>query len=442
MSENKLFGAAGPLISTCKDMLNPECWTSTFFPKLKETNNLTNALLIGVDTRDGNSGLMNTDTIIVASYNHTTGKTLLVSFPRDLYVPYKVNGRGPYYQKVNAVYAAGELSNQKNGMEVLKSNIEGWLDIEIHYTGKVNFNTVTEVVDDLGGIDITLAKDYVDVYPYSELSPALQQTCSRATDLPQYCVFKFNAGVNHFDGEHALIYARMRQYTSDFDRARRQQEVIDAAKSKFLSGDESTLDKAKYAWKLFETVRDEDNVEASITYNDILGGLFILDKADLNPINVVLDPSFGNGKYLVATSVPMGGVDAYVVKVLDPTFANIRAELELIQQNPGLYEDKAKVVISNQSGIAFTPSSKALKLKEEGVYFNQLTYITQPKSLDYGIKILVFNNKPETIKYLQSYFDTQSVIYNPVEAGFSQSGFKEDIKVIVNPDSELTSVQN
>ncbi len=216
---------------SCNNIFDPSCWTGSFFPELKQKDHLTNALLVGLDTRNSNSGLMNTDTILLASYDHETGKTLLISFPRDLYVPYIYNGKGPFMTKINSIYAIGENSGE-DGLKLLKSNIEEWFDIEIHYSAKVYFNTVVDLVDKMGGIDIDVEKDYVDIYPYDELSETRKQDCQIPENYPSYCLFKFEEGINHLSGEEALIYARMRQYTSDFDRARRQQQVIDAIKTK------------------------------------------------------------------------------------------------------------------------------------------------------------------------------------------------------------------
>lgn len=413
--------------ANCNDLLNPACWTDSFFPSLPETDGLTNALLIGLDTREGESGLMNTDTIMLASYDHEKKKVFLYSFPRDLYVPYEINGKGPYYQKINAIYAAGETNKNLDGMTLLKENIEEWFGMEIHYTAKVNFNTVTDIVDALGGITIALEEDYTDVYPYKELSPELQKDCKRAVDLPLYCVFKFEKGEHELDGEHALIYARMRQYSSDFDRARRQQQVVSAIKSKFLEGDLNLIDKAKFAWDTYSAIMDKDNVESNLKYNDLIGAMRLVDKADLNPIQIVLDPSFGGGGYFVPDSV--NGM--YVVKLKGNSFDSAVDYIDNLKQYPDVYQEKANILLVNASG---TQTSEVGKLSRAGIPFGTVNIVPRTKSEESGVVIYVFENtKVETLNFLKEYFNTTKVRFSPEDWSITQSGYKEDILVVEGP---------
>jgi LCP family protein required for cell wall assembly len=433
-------GVAGltNLGESCKDVLNPVCWTESFFPKLPETDGMTNALLIGLDTREAGSGsgLMNTDTMMLASLDHKTGKVYLISFPRDLYVPYKINGKGPYYQKINAVYAAGETSKAKNGMELLKTNMEDWLDIEIHYTAEVNFSTVIDIVDALGGVTVDVEKDYTDVYPYKELPADMQKDCKRATDLPLYCVFEFDAGEHELSGEDALIYARMRQYSSDFDRARRQQQVVDAIKDKFLEGDMSLIEKAKFGWDTYKAISDKDNVKSNIDYNVLLAGMRLLDKVDHNPIQIVLDPSFGGGGYFVPDSID----EIYVVKIKGNNFDLVRKYIDNLKKNPDLYKEQANVLLANASGLTAT---KSLELTKEKLPFQFLNYISKPKSQESGTIIYVFDDeKTETINFLKKYYNTTKVRFSPEDWSVKQSGYGEDILVVEGPQESIPSIED
>lgn len=414
----------------CKDILNPSCWTDTFFPELPEDEGMTNALLIGLDTReagDSGSGLMNTDTMMLASFDHKSGKVYLISFPRDLYVPYRINGKGPYYQKINAVYAAGQTSKAHNGMEVLKENMEDWMNIKIHYTAEVNFSTVIDIVDALGGVKVNVEKDYTDVYPYKELPADLQKDCSRAVDLPLYCVFDFEKGEHELDGEHALIYARMRQYSSDFDRARRQQQVVDAIKDKFVEGDMSLIDKVKFAWDTYKAISDKDNVKSNIDYNTLLAGMKVIDDIDHEPVQIVLDPTFGGGGYFVPDSID--GI--YVVKIKGNNFDLVNAYISNLKKNPDIYKEAANVLLANASGIQAT---KSLELTKEKLPFKYLNYVSRTKSEESGTIIYVFDNtKVETLNFLKDYYETSKVRFTPEDWSVKQSGYKEDILVIEGP---------
>lgn len=426
------------------DVLNPICWPNKIVPSLEKTDGFTNALLIGLDTRDGESGLMNTDTIMVASYDHSNGKTLLISFPRDLHVPYSVNEKQTGYKaKINSIYAMGENRKDTDGMEMLTENIENWLDLEIHYKAKVNFNTVTDIVDAVGGVTITVDEKYAkygkytDIYPYKELSKEKQQNCKRASDKPLYCVFEYEIGDHEFNGEEALIYARMRQYTSDFDRARRQQEVISAVKTKILGGEGSVLEKASFGWNIYQTLLDEKNIDANIENNDLIAGALLLTKSDPNPKRVILDPTFGGGGFMSEGRVGQdeeGNGGIYVISIKDQTFGQIRYELERVREFPDLYEDNASVVISNSTGTKLEADSKAIQLKEINPYFDFLVYNNgKVRQEEETIKIYVFNHdKQVSVNYLKEFFGISALEYVNVNSTENQTGHKEDIKVVIS----------
>ncbi|HRP36578.1 MAG TPA: hypothetical protein PLS50_02095, partial [Candidatus Dojkabacteria bacterium] len=86
---NRVPGMNIPLIqpaqSLCTNVLDPKCWTENFRPQLKQTNGVTNMLVVGMDTRKNDKGLLNTDTIALISYDHQSGETMLLSIPRDFY---------------------------------------------------------------------------------------------------------------------------------------------------------------------------------------------------------------------------------------------------------------------------------------------------------------------------------------------------------------------
>lgn len=449
----------GPDCNKSINKLNPTCWDVV--PQLPEKDGLTNALLIGVDTRDGESGLMNTDVMMVASHDHATGTTSLISFPRDLYVPLYLNGNKGGNVKINSIYAIGEQRNGTTGQELLQSNIEEYLDIDIHYTGIVNFKALIEAVDAIGGIDIELEKKYTDIYPYDELSDEYKASCRRASDKYHYCVFDFEEGTNHLNGEDALIYARMRQYSSDFDRARRQQEVISAVKNKLLADDQDLFDIASDGWDIYSNSLEAGYIKSDIEYSDMIAALFLakdMDLKNIEPINIVLDPNFGGaGKYMFATSVggnaETGEGGIYAVKLRGDSFALIRKELEEIRKSPNLYQDKASVVLSNKTGVKFPLDSTARKLYDNQPYTDGFFSMTGKVDGETGVKILVFNHeKRVTTDYLAEYFkaDDVEVIYVPEEytedyvgAKYSRTtGYKEDIRIEVNKVGAVTEISN
>ncbi len=174
---------------------------------IKEPSRL-DVLVMGIRGKDdlADGGLL-TDTILLFSFDRTTGKASLVSIPRDLYVTISSGKK----DKLNTAYERLGLGGAKK----LFSKITGvYVDNAVVF----NFTAFEKIIDTLGGVDITLDK------PFEE-----KQQWGYTFALP--------AGLNHLDGQNALYYARSRYSTSDFDRAARQQQLILAIKQKILATD-------------------------------------------------------------------------------------------------------------------------------------------------------------------------------------------------------------
>ncbi len=180
----------------------------------KDDNRL-NVLVLGMEGSDDiNSnigGPLLTDSMMLFSYNKTSDKAAVVSIPRDIYVKIDLNTKKT--GKLNELYEYGYY--HKNGgisyVEEMLSRITG---IHIDKTVMIDFTAFKKLIDEVGGIDISLAQ------PFEE-------------DKQWSYKFYLPAGPNHLDGEQALYYARSRFSSSDFDRARRQQEILFALKDKF-----------------------------------------------------------------------------------------------------------------------------------------------------------------------------------------------------------------
>ncbi|MDD3607492.1 MAG: LCP family protein [Candidatus Moranbacteria bacterium] len=178
-----------------------------------------NILLLGMRGAQIAGGDLLADTIMVASYKIEENKLALISIPRDLYVD--VPDRN-YKAKINAVHVYGEENNQHKGLENIKKVVGEVTGLPIHYAVSINFDGFKGLIDAVGGIEVYLET------PFYETSQFVQgQECGIQFTLP--------AGVNLLNGEKALCYARARENTSDFDRAKRQQLIIKSLKDKLVS---------------------------------------------------------------------------------------------------------------------------------------------------------------------------------------------------------------
>lgn len=172
-------------------------------------------LLLGADTIGGAS--FRTDTILVAAVRPWDGQVSLISFPRDLWVNIPTVG----LQRINTAYLYGQQTGYPGGGPgLLKDTLRDNFGLEIQQTALVDFDGFRRVVDTLGGIEVPVACPYTDWRLISpELNPHAREN---------WALFTTGPGLVQMDGDLALWYARSRQKSNDFDRGRRQQEVLRA----------------------------------------------------------------------------------------------------------------------------------------------------------------------------------------------------------------------
>ncbi len=180
----------------------------------------TNIALFGVDSRDGSLGKGNrTDTIIIASLNNETKEIRLVSVYRDTLL----NLSEGTYQKCNAAYSYGGPTLAIN---MLNMNFD--LDIEDYVT--VDFGAISDVIDLLGGIEITIEEE--------ELAPFNKYINETANSAGKEAHKLEKAGTYLLDGPQATTYARIRSTAGgDFTRTERQRLVIEKVVEKLQTAD-------------------------------------------------------------------------------------------------------------------------------------------------------------------------------------------------------------
>lgn len=179
------------------------------------TNNQTvNFLLIGSDRRPYGSS-HRTDTLLIAIVWYREGQVSLISIPRDTWLYIPTVGM----QRINTAYQSGISGGYPGGgMGLLKDTILQNFGIRIDHTAMVEFDGFRRIVDTLGGIDVPVACPYTD---WRLISPGLDENNEN-----NWWLYTVGPGQVHMDGDLALWYARSRSKSNDFDRGRRQQEVI------------------------------------------------------------------------------------------------------------------------------------------------------------------------------------------------------------------------
>lgn len=164
-----------------------------------------NIVILGSDQRPDGYGYR-TDTIMIISFDPDDASVTILAVPRDLYVYIP----GWRVERINTADAHG-------GPEMLADTIQYNFGIPIDHWARINFTGYMRAIDNLGGID-------VDVTGY------MADECGGT-------YYTYWPGVYHMDGFTSLCYVRMRKSSSDFDRLRREQEVLKAVFNKVISLD-------------------------------------------------------------------------------------------------------------------------------------------------------------------------------------------------------------
>jgi polyisoprenyl-teichoic acid--peptidoglycan teichoic acid transferase len=176
-------------------------------------------LAMGLDRRPDDRGIAHlTDTMMLISIDPATQNIGILSIPRDLYV--EIPGFSQL-QRINTAMVLGENTDPGTGPLLAMQTVQYNLGIRVNDYVLVDFKAVTDLVDAIGGIDVTIDytindRSFPDMY-YG------------------YDPFYLPAGTHHLDGATALKFARTRHGDSDIDRAGRQQQVIYAVRDRILN---------------------------------------------------------------------------------------------------------------------------------------------------------------------------------------------------------------
>lgn len=193
-------------------------------PSAPELGRLT-VLLIGMDSGPDRYTAL-TDTMIVASLDPIAGAVSMVSVPRDLVDTPLPDGR-LFRPKLNGLVSYANRYPDKfpgatSGQAVLAAALGELLHVRIDGWAQVNLPGFVRVIDAIGGIDVTVRKNF----------------CDARYDEYGFTGFAISPGRWHLDGQAALAYARIRKAAgeNDFTRAARQGEIVVAARDRVVEG--------------------------------------------------------------------------------------------------------------------------------------------------------------------------------------------------------------
>ncbi|NJD60116.1 MAG: hypothetical protein C3F13_14405 [Anaerolineales bacterium] len=217
------------------DYPGPSVWPDIDIPApaglFSHPEGQVNILLLGSDQRPNDEGFR-TDTIQLLTINPQGATVKLTAFPRDLYVYIP----GYTVQRINTAMGWG-------GFDALADTMEYNFGVRPDYYVLVNLWSFKDFIDSIGGIRINIGRDL----------------CDQRDAFGWYCV---SASEMWMDGESTLWYVRSRYTTSDLDRGRRQQEVLDAIFDQLMK-----MDWLSQAPEIYETYKD--SINTNMTFDEI-----------------------------------------------------------------------------------------------------------------------------------------------------------------------------
>ena len=230
-----------------------------------EKEGQVNIALLGMRGEGVTGGGTLADTIIIVSIRPTENKISMISVPRDLYVT--VPGTQDK-QKINAVHAYGEQKGRGQGLKDMKTILSDVTGLNVAYATSINFEGFKTLVDSIGGVNFHLDAPFSEAMQFNEAhvcdsfftiptgefenktvkyfskSANIYKTRTIAShplcNAPAGSLecggnFSLPAGDITLNGDQALCLSRSRVTTSDFERAKRQQLIIQAIKDKLLT---------------------------------------------------------------------------------------------------------------------------------------------------------------------------------------------------------------
>jgi LCP family protein required for cell wall assembly len=171
-----------------------------------------------------------TDTMMLVSVSLTNHDIKIISIPRDTWIP-------EIRAKINSAYYWGNQKTLGGGIIFAKAITEEVVGVPIQYGAVIDFSGFKDIIDQLGGIEVTVANSFTDYY--YPIAGRENDTCNGDPKfLCRYETLTFNAGPQTMNGDTALKFVRSRHALgiegTDVAREARQQKVIDAIKNKLL----------------------------------------------------------------------------------------------------------------------------------------------------------------------------------------------------------------
>jgi LCP family protein required for cell wall assembly len=349
-------------------------------PQLTEWDGTSrvNILIMGLDARDweAGNGPPRTDSMMLFTYDPATKDVGMLSIPRDLWVD--IPGFG--HKKINAAYQLGEGAHLPGGGAGLAvKTVEQFLGITINYYGQIDFYAFEHFIDLIGGVKVEV-QQRVKVQLIGEEQEHV-----------------IEPGRQVLNGAYALAYARARHTEDgDFDRARRQQEVILAIRLQLMRDEVRTL-LITHGFEIYQEL--SNGINTNMTLDEIFKLAFTL--RNVHQINqaVIAPPDY------VTLDKSPDGLDILKpitekIRVLRDQFfssGSARSAVAINSEAAQLVQtEAAKVAVNNGSGASGLADNTSAYLQNHGFTIAS----TGNSDLVGATRIIDYTGNPYTVQYL------------------------------------------
>jgi len=410
-------------------------------PVASNENGITNMLVLG---QGDEKGIDLTDAIMVVSIDpENTQSVMALSLPRDLYFLH-TDSMETENGKLNLLWRDNRiLIGQNQGLDKkeasalsirqLADEIGNALDIEIHHTVKVDFEAFEKVVDAIGGLDIEVAEEIHDEkYPAEDY---------------KYQTFHLDVGMQHIDGATALKYVRTRSTTSDFDRSRRQQQVMSAAISR--AKESGFLKKPHKILELFsilsEHIETDLKTRQMVFLANIARGLSRDNFAtlQLNNVNGLYGDQLFKGGILYAPPRNLFEGDSVLLPVSIPefpvTWKQIRflSKLFFTERKPHI--DSTVFTILNGGAPEGSAGKVAREFKKFG--FDLAVVSNTPNKEDVDESFISVNNDESSTETMEYFSNLLGIPAKELPDSISEKA-EGNVTIVLGKDFEFNYFQN
>lgn len=404
---SRLTNGNSGLIGTLWSLMSEEV-----IPFETDANGRTNVLVFGTEgyDMDGSSGngthdgAQLTDSIMVISFDQETKDVALLSLPRDL----KVSRQSACYAgKVNEVFSCNNSNGQNEaaGAEALMKQVGQIFGITFQYWAHVNWGSLVDIVDAIGGITVTLDEDIND-YGYTTM------------------VIK--AGVpTRLDGQGAVGLSRARHGTQggDFTRGNSQQKIVEGIVQELVS---TGVDLPKIL-NLVNILGD--NLRSNFSSDNIKAGAKLVSGFDVASIRNVPLVDYNTGVYYVKTG--MINDISYVLPNTnsESDYSKIQAYVaKMFSSNPAVRED-AGIAVFNATGESGIAGAEQERLESEGYTVYSIGDAAQEDCIEKYCLYVLGDSAPETLNALEARYNVAARSGSELPRGIA-AGYADFVVII------------